>query len=129
MEALGVVGASWDAGLRYFDTAPWYGLGLSESHMGLGLHDRSRGELAGTPTLLHHGAYSTGILDLCEEYGISVVLGGPFNSGILATWAVEGAKYYYSDASLEIVAKVQQKRWSATSRASIRRFRPRCGGR
>ena len=40
------------------------------------------------------GPHSAGILKLCDERGISVVLGGPFNSGILATGAVEGAKYY-----------------------------------
>jgi D-threo-aldose 1-dehydrogenase len=33
-EADGVVRAAWDAGLRYFDTAPHYGLGLSERRLG-----------------------------------------------------------------------------------------------
>ena len=28
------VAAAWDAGLRYFDTAPHYGLGLSERRLG-----------------------------------------------------------------------------------------------
>ena len=40
-----------------------------------------------------------GLLKFCDERGISIVLGGPFNSGILATGAVEGAKYYYADPS------------------------------
>ena len=31
MEALG---AAWDAGIRYFDTAPFYGFGLSERRTG-----------------------------------------------------------------------------------------------
>jgi D-threo-aldose 1-dehydrogenase len=62
--------------------------------------------LAGTPTLLDHGAYTNGLLDRCEERGISVVLGGPFNSGILATGAVEGAKYYYQDPSEAIADTV-----------------------
>ncbi len=36
------VGRAWDRGLRYFDTAPLYGLGLSESRVGriLGRHPR-----------------------------------------------------------------------------------------
>jgi D-threo-aldose 1-dehydrogenase len=28
--ALGSVDAAWESGTRYFDTAPWYGKGLSE---------------------------------------------------------------------------------------------------
>ena len=30
--------AAWDAGIRYFDTAPWYGLGLAEHRLGSFLH-------------------------------------------------------------------------------------------
>jgi len=33
-EALGTVRAAWDQGIRYFDTAPFYGAGLSEIRMG-----------------------------------------------------------------------------------------------
>jgi len=33
-EAAGAVRAAWDAGIRYFDTAPHYGLGLSEERLG-----------------------------------------------------------------------------------------------
>ena len=33
-EALGTVTAAWDQGIRYFDTAPFYGVGLSEIRMG-----------------------------------------------------------------------------------------------
>ncbi|MGC0343928.1 aldo/keto reductase [Streptomyces sp. SLBN-8D4] len=36
--------AAWDAGIRYFDTAPHYGLGLSERRLGADLHDRPREE-------------------------------------------------------------------------------------
>ncbi|MFM9588268.1 aldo/keto reductase [Streptomyces scabiei] len=35
---------AWDAGIRYFDTAPHYGLGLSERRLGAALRDRPRGE-------------------------------------------------------------------------------------
>ena len=38
--------AAWDAGIRYFDTAPWYGRGLSELRTGAGLRDHGRGEFA-----------------------------------------------------------------------------------
>jgi D-threo-aldose 1-dehydrogenase len=38
----GALAAAWDAGVRFFDTAPHYGLGLSEERYGVGLagHDR-----------------------------------------------------------------------------------------
>lgn len=37
-----VVDAAWDGGVRWFDTAPHYGLGLSERRLGAALHDRPR---------------------------------------------------------------------------------------
>jgi len=43
-QARATLGAAWDAGLRYFDTAPSYGRGLSELCMGRLLRDRPRGE-------------------------------------------------------------------------------------
>ncbi len=43
-EALAAVAAAWDAGIRYFDTAPHYGLGLSERRLGAALRDRPRDE-------------------------------------------------------------------------------------
>ncbi|MFD2797038.1 aldo/keto reductase [Promicromonospora vindobonensis] len=43
-EARDAVDAAWDAGIRYFDTAPHYGLGLSERRLGAALADRPRDE-------------------------------------------------------------------------------------
>ncbi|MFF7278051.1 aldo/keto reductase [Streptomyces griseorubiginosus] len=40
--ALATVAAAWDAGIRTFDTAPHYGLGLSERRLGAALRDRPR---------------------------------------------------------------------------------------
>lgn len=37
--------AAWDTGIRYFDTAPHYGLGLSERRLGAFLRTRPRDEL------------------------------------------------------------------------------------
>ena len=45
-EARAAVDAAWDAGLRAFDTAPHYGLGLSERRLGAALRERPRGEFA-----------------------------------------------------------------------------------
>ena len=44
-EADAAVQAAWDAGIRYFDTAPHYGLGLSERRLGAALQGRPRDEL------------------------------------------------------------------------------------
>ncbi|MEV0153793.1 aldo/keto reductase [Micromonospora sp. NPDC050686] len=38
------IDAAWDAGIRYFDTAPHYGLGLSERRLGAALRSRPRDE-------------------------------------------------------------------------------------
>ena len=43
-EALAIVDAAWDAGIRHFDTAPHYGLGLSERRLGAALRARPRAE-------------------------------------------------------------------------------------
>lgn len=43
-ETLATVLAAWDAGIRYFDTAPHYGLGLSEQRLGAVLRDKPRAE-------------------------------------------------------------------------------------
>jgi D-threo-aldose 1-dehydrogenase len=37
--------AAWDAGVRYFDTAPWYGHGLSEHRLGTALRDWPRDQV------------------------------------------------------------------------------------
>jgi D-threo-aldose 1-dehydrogenase len=39
-----VLEAVWDSGIRYFDTAPHYGLGLSERRLGAFLRGKPRGE-------------------------------------------------------------------------------------
>ena len=44
--ARAAVDAAWDSGVRYFDTAPHYGLGLSERRIGEALRERPRAEFA-----------------------------------------------------------------------------------
>ncbi|MEU3782064.1 aldo/keto reductase [Streptomyces sp900129855] len=41
-DASATVDAAWESGIRYFDTAPHYGLGLSERRLGAALRDRPR---------------------------------------------------------------------------------------
>jgi D-threo-aldose 1-dehydrogenase len=43
-DALAAVDAAWDGGIRTFDTAPHYGLGLSERRLGAALRRRPRDE-------------------------------------------------------------------------------------
>ncbi|AYL34562.1 MULTISPECIES: aldo/keto reductase [Streptomyces] len=45
-EAAEAVDTAWEAGVRYFDTAPHYGLGLSERRLGAALRARPRHEYA-----------------------------------------------------------------------------------
>jgi D-threo-aldose 1-dehydrogenase len=61
--------------------------------------------LAGRYTLLEQTAL--GFLDVCQSKNIAVLLGGVFNSGILATGATANAKFQYANASPEILARVQ----------------------
>ena len=62
--------------------------------------------LAGRYSLLEQGALES-FLPRCAERGASVVIGGGFNSGILATGAVEGARYNYGPAPPEIMDRVR----------------------
>ncbi len=43
-QAAATLETAWDEGLRYFDTAPWYGRGLSELRVGRLLRDRPRAD-------------------------------------------------------------------------------------
>ena len=63
--------------------------------------------LAGRYTLLEQGP-ALKFLPRCEEKGIRVVIGGPYNSGILATGAVEGAYYNYLPATSEVMERTRR---------------------
>jgi D-threo-aldose 1-dehydrogenase len=63
--------------------------------------------LAGRYTLLEQSALDE-FLPLCVEKNIGILLGGPYNSGILATGALEGAFYNYKKAPPEIRSKVKR---------------------
>ncbi len=43
-QAEATLAAAWDAGVRYFDVSPWYGLGLAERRFGRFLSRKPRGE-------------------------------------------------------------------------------------
>ena len=84
------------------------GVGVNEAevcHAALQHADFDGFLLAGRYTLLEQDALDA-FLPLCEERNAFVLVGGGFNSGILATGAVEGAKYNYSPAPQPIMDKV-----------------------
>jgi D-threo-aldose 1-dehydrogenase len=63
--------------------------------------------LAGRYTLLEQDALNS-FLPICENSDIGIVLGGPYNSGILATGPIKGAKYNYVDAPPKILDRVSR---------------------
>ncbi len=73
----------------------------------LGLGDFDGFLLAGRYTLLEQEALDS-FLPLCEQRDVGIILGGPYNSGILATGAVPGAKYNYADAPENILNRVRK---------------------
>lgn len=62
--------------------------------------------LAGRYTLLEQEASLNSFLPLCEQRGIGIILGGPYNSGILATGPKPGAFYNYDPAPKPILERV-----------------------
>ncbi|MGR6467312.1 aldo/keto reductase [Rhizobium sp. PAMB 3182] len=73
----------------------------------LGLGDFDCFLLAGRYTLLEQEALDS-FLPLCERRDVGIILGGPYNSGILATGAIEGAKYNYAPAPEPILERVRR---------------------
>jgi D-threo-aldose 1-dehydrogenase len=63
--------------------------------------------LAGRYTLLEQGALAD-FMPIAEKKNISVVIGGPYNSGILTGNVKPGAKYDYADAPAEILEKARR---------------------
>jgi D-threo-aldose 1-dehydrogenase len=81
--------------------------------------------LAGRYTLLEQKALP--LLDLCAERDIGILLAGVYNSGILATGPIEGAKYNYRDAPPAIMEKARRlddlcKRYDVPLRAVALQF-------
>jgi D-threo-aldose 1-dehydrogenase len=63
--------------------------------------------LAGRYTLLEQEALES-FLPLAQKRGIGIMLGGPYNSGILARGPSDTAQYNYSDAPREVIEKVKR---------------------
>ncbi len=63
--------------------------------------------LAGRYTLLDHTALPE-FLPLCQERNISVIIGGPYNSGILASDLTETATFNYLPATAEVLEQARR---------------------
>ncbi len=106
-----------------------FGLGVNEVSAVLDVIDRVKLDcllLAGRYTLLDRTGAAE-VMPKCLAAGTGVVIGGVFNSGILATGAVPGAHYDYGPASADIVARVsgmeaEAKRQGLTLPAAAMRF-------
>lgn len=84
------------------------GVGVNEwqvCHAALRQGDFDGFLLAGRYTLLEQEALDE-FLPLCQARGAAVLVGGGFNSGILATGARPGAKYNYAPAPAHVMEKV-----------------------
>ncbi|MER8762926.1 MULTISPECIES: aldo/keto reductase [unclassified Mesorhizobium] len=85
-----------------------FGGGINEWQVAQTLAERGDFDLfllAGRYTLLEQEALQS-FLPLCQQRGIGIVLGGPYNSGILATGPKPGAYYNYSEAPQDIIDRV-----------------------
>lgn len=85
-----------------------YGLGVNEVPVCLEVMRHADIDcilLAGRYTLLDRSAVAE-LLPLCEKKKTSLIVGGVFNSGILATGPVDGAHFDYMPANSEVLEKV-----------------------
>ena len=62
--------------------------------------------LAGRYTLLDHSALPV-LMPMCEEKRISLILGGPYNSGILASDLSPGTTYFYDEAPAAVLDRAR----------------------
>ena len=63
--------------------------------------------IAGRYTLLEQGALEE-FLPYCDDHQIGVIIGAPFNSGILASDLSANSKYNYEDAPPELLKKARK---------------------
>jgi len=86
------------------------GIGVNEADVCVAAANRADFDvflLAGRYTLLEQGSLDD-LMPLCAQQGISLLLGGVFNSGILATGAVAGARHNYETAGEETTRRIAE---------------------
>ena len=96
--------------LRFAGVIKGYGLGLNDPEYAARFMRDGDFDcllMAGRYSLIEQPALAE-VLPIAQEKNVGVMLGGVYNSGILATGAVEGAKYNYLPAPPEILEKVSK---------------------
>ena len=76
-QAWAILDAAWESGIRYFDTAPHYGLGLSERRLGAFLRTKPRDEFVVSTKagrLLRANPDDDGGLDLAADFHVRTTL-------------------------------------------------------
>lgn len=73
--------------------------------------------LAGRYTLFDHQA-ARPFLDQCVRQNVSVIVGGPFNSGLMAVRPETGARYDYVQADAAVIERAQ-KIWDVCARYGL----------
>ncbi len=91
IECLQAIEAAWDAGVRYFDTSPWYGLGISERRMGLFLKDKQRQEYVISSKIGR-------ILKPEDDYKLDGLWKGQLNFSYQYDYTAEGARKSVEDS-------------------------------
>jgi len=87
-----------------------FGLGVNEVSACINVLERVTLDcllMAGRYSMLDRAAAGA-LMGLCQDSGTAMIVGGVFNSGILATGAKPGATFNYAPATPEIIAKVER---------------------
>jgi D-threo-aldose 1-dehydrogenase len=85
------------------------GIGLKDIDVAMRFVEEGDIDVALVPgrmTLLDQSALTSGLLDTCAKHGVAYIAAAPFDSGILATGAVAGARSAYKLAESETLARV-----------------------
>lgn len=99
--------------LRDAELIAAFGLGVNECEVisaALNEADLNCCLLAGRYTLLDQSAVTLGLMDQAKARNVSLVIGGVFNSGVLAARPGDRQMYNYAEAPPAIVEKVQKLR-------------------
>ena len=84
------------------------GIGLKDTDIAMRFIEEGDIDVAlipGRMTLIDQSALTSGVLDLCLKHGVAMIAAAPFDSGILATGAVAGARSGYRAAPDEVIAR------------------------
>jgi D-threo-aldose 1-dehydrogenase len=86
------------------------GIGVNETAVCFEMLERTDLDcilLAGRYTLMEQPALTSGLLDLCALRGVTVIIGGVFNSGLLAEYPSETSTYDYAAPSAAVLERAR----------------------